>query len=188
MAIIGKIRDKGWLVLVVVGLALVAFILGDYWRNDQGNVEEKYGIGTIYGEKVDPVGFEDAVRIAEENSVRAAQQQQQQTGRPVEPQPVDRNSVWKSYVDKLLLEQEFEALGIEVSAAEFDAYLYGTDGFEVMPELKQSFTDSSGFNLSLLQSRIQEMEGSEDAAERQNWEDTKEYYTIKRKQEKYYAI
>lgn len=188
MAIIGKIRDKGWLVLVVVGLALVAFILGDYWRNGQGSVEEKYGIGTVYGEKVDPVGFEDAVRIAEENSFRAAQQQQQQTGRPVAPQPVDRNSVWKSYVDKLLLEKEFEALGIEVSAAEFDAYLFGTDGFEVMQELKQTFTDSSGFNLNLLQSRIQEMEDSDDAVERQNWEDTKEYYTIKRKQEKYYAI
>lgn len=188
MAIIGKIRDKGWLVLVVVGLALVAFILGDYWKNDQGSVEEKYGIGTIYGEKVDPAGFEDAVKIANENAVRAAQQQQQQSGRPVAPQAVDRNAVWKSYVDKLLLEQEFEALGIEVSAAEFDAYLYGTDGFEVMQELKQSFTDSTGFNLSLLQARIQEMEGSDDAAERQNWEDTKEYYIIKRKQEKYYAI
>ena len=48
MAIISKIRDNGWLVLVLIGGALVAFIMGDFLKGG-GPEEPKYGIGTIYG-------------------------------------------------------------------------------------------------------------------------------------------
>lgn len=182
MAIIGKIRDKGWLVLVVVGVALAAFIMGDWSRITQGD-EPKYGYGTIYGEKVDFTKFEEAVAIAEENAQRLATQQQQA------PQPVDRDAVWRSFVEKQLLEREYEALGIEVSPAEFDAYLFGEDGFSVLPDLKNNFVDSTNtFNPKLLQARIEEMESSDDENVRKSWEDTKEYYTTRRKQEKYFDI
>ena len=52
MAIIGKIRSKSGLLVGIVGIALVAFILGDY-QSFFGGSEGKYGIGTVYGEKVD---------------------------------------------------------------------------------------------------------------------------------------
>ncbi len=182
MAIIGKIRDKGWLVLVFVGLALLAFIFTDWSRITQGN-ELKFGYGTIYGEMVDADAFEDAVTIAQKNADDAAARQGQQS------QPVDRDQVWKSYIEDLLLEREFEALGIDVSPAEFDAYLYGNDGFDVMPDLASTFVDSTNtFNPKLLQARIEQMEDSDDATERESWEQTKEYYIKKRKAEKYFDI
>lgn len=183
MAIIGKIRDNGWLVLVFVGLALLAFIFTD-WSKITGGEEPKFGIGTVYGEKVDIDEFNKAVNIAEENAKRMAIQQNQP------PQPVDRAAVWKSYVEKLLLEKEYEALGIIVSESEFDAYLYGTDGFEVLPDLRNNFIDSATktFNPKLLQARIEEMQNSDNPDIRQGWEDSKEYYTDRRKQEKYFDI
>ncbi|MGB0914549.1 MAG: peptidylprolyl isomerase [Crocinitomicaceae bacterium] len=183
MAIIGKIRDKSWLILIIVGGALVAFILGDYQKGSTGT-EEKYGYGTVYGEKVDMQAFNDAVAIADENSRRAAQQQQQA------PKPVDKAQVWASFVDNMLLEKEFNELGLTVSDDEFDAYLYGREGFDVIPELAQGFTDSvtGMFNEKLLQARIEEMESSDDPAVQKQWSDSKEYYITRRKQEKYFAI
>lgn len=184
MAIIGKIRDKSWLILIIVGGALVAFVAGDYFKGNPGGVESKYGFGTVYGEKVDIDAFNNSLAIADENSKRTAQQQQQQ------PQPVNKDQVWNSFVQDIVLQQEFAALGIFIGPAEFDAYIYGTDGFTVMPDLAQNFMDSTTgvFNANLLRARLEEMESSEDAEIQKQWEDTKTYYTEKRKREKYFEI
>ena len=136
MALIGKIREKSWLILIIVGGALLAFIMGD-WQKISGGGEPKFGFGTVYGEKVSIEDYNAAYAIADLNADRAAQQQQQPK------QPVDQAAVWNSFIQDLLLNKEYEALGINVGPAEFDAYLYGTDGFEVMPDLAQGFTDST---------------------------------------------
>ena len=81
-------------------------------------------------------------------------------------------------------------LGIDVSENEFRSYLFGTDGFTVLPELAQNFTDSTTgmFNAKMLEKRIQEMEASSDAQVKKQWEESKKYYTDRRKQEKYFAL
>ena len=53
MAIIGKIRSKSGLLVGIIGIALLSFILGDY-QSFFGSSEGEYGIGTVYGEKIDP--------------------------------------------------------------------------------------------------------------------------------------
>ena len=183
MAIIGKIREKSWLMLVLVGGALLAFILGDYYKGSNGN-EMEFGYGTVSGEMVNIDEFNEQLAVAEENTRRNAEQQGQQ------PQPVDRDAVWSSFVENIILEKQYEALGLNVSDAEFDSYLYGRDGFKVLPDLAQGFTDSitGMFNDKLLQSRIEEMESSDDPAVQKQWADSKEYYTSRRKQEKYFEI
>ena len=183
MAIIGKIREKSWLMLVLVGGALLAFILGDYYKGSNGN-EMEFGYGTVSGEMVNIDEFNEQLAVAEENTRRNAEQQGQQ------PQPVDRDAVWSSFVENIILEKQYEALGLNVSDAEFDSYLYGRDGFKVLPDLAQGFTDSitGMFNDKLLQSRIEEMESSDDPAVKKQWADSKEYYTSRRKQEKYFEI
>ncbi len=183
MAIIGKIREKSWLMLVLVGGALLAFILGDYYKGSGGN-DMEFGYGTVYGEMVNIDEFNSQLAIAEENTRRNAEQQGQQ------PEPVDRDAVWSSFVESIVLEKQYEALGINVSDAEFESYLYGRDGFKVLPDLAQGFTDSitGMFNDKLLQSRIEEMESSDDPNVQKQWADSKEYYTKRRMQEKYFEI
>ena len=185
MAIIGKIRDNGWLVLIVIGVALMAFIMGD-WSKITGGNEPVYGIGTIYGEKVDEKKFNEAYEIARQNAAQAAQQQNQQ------PQEVDENQVWKSFVEEQLLEKEYEALGIEVSDDEFEAYLYATGGFSPQQEFLNSpaFTDSitKAFSPNKLKERVNQMRDSDKPEEIEAWKTTEEYYKKKRRQEKYFDI
>ncbi len=182
MAIIGKIRDKGWLVLLVVGLALAAFIMGDWSKITQGS-EPKYGYGTVYGEKVDIEEFNKTVAKNQATADRIAAQQQQQ------PQSIDQDQVWKAFIEEKLLSREYAALGISVSDDEFDAYLYGDQGFDVMDDLRRTFVDSTGtFNPNMLRARIEEMENSDDPNVVASWVDSKEYYTKKRLEEKYIDI
>lgn len=185
MAIIGKIRDNGWLVLIVIGVALMAFILTD-WSKMTGGNEPQYGIGTVYGEKVDDVAFNERVEQARENAVLQAQQQGTQ------PQEVDEGRVWKAYTEELLLEKEYEALGIDVSDDEFDAYLYASRGFNPQAEFLNNpqFTDSitGQFSPKKLEARVNEMRESTDPQAVEAWENTEEYYKKKRRQEKYFDI
>lgn len=183
MAIIGKIREKSWLLLVLVGGALLAFILGD-WQKITGGYEDKFGLGLVYDEMVDSKAYQDAYNIAEINAERQAQQSQQQK------QPVDETAVWNSFVQDILINKEMDALGIDVSPTEFDAYLYGEDGFTVMPDLAQSFIDSTTgqFSSKMLQARIDEMKSSSDPEIQKQWEESEKYYIDRRKKEKYFAI
>ncbi len=183
MAIIGKIREKSWLLLVLVGGALLAFILTDY-QKITGGTEFEYGYGTVYGEMVDMDAFNQEVNLAQQNADMQADQQ----GQP--HQPVDRGAVWTSFVENLILEKEFAALGIDVSPAEFDAYLYGKQGFKVLSEIESQFKDSmtGQFNEKLLQSTIEQLEGSDNPEDVQRWETSKKYYTDRRKKEKYFDI
>lgn len=181
MALIGKIREKSWLLLIIVGGALLAFILGDWQRISGGN-EPEYGLGTVSGEMVDFNDFNEMVAQAEDNAVRVAQQQQQPK------QDVDKDQVWQSFTQNIVLQNEYQKLGIVVGQNEFDDYLFGTNGFTVMPDLAQTFVDPNTgmFSSSMLQQRIEDMKS--DPEQEANWKQTEEYYKEKRQREKYFGL
>ena len=142
MAIIGKIRERSWLILIVIGGALVTFIFTSQGPGGAAGDEEKYGIGTVYGEKVDIDEFGDRVDEEQDASDKQKQnqenQQAQQQGR--QPQkiasvPVEPTRVFNTFVQEMILQKEYDALGIAVSPAEFDAYLFGEQGFDMLPDI-----------------------------------------------------
>ncbi len=187
MALIGKIREKSTLLVIIIGIALFAFIMGD-WEKITGGSKDEYGYGTVYGEILDYKEYDEAsLKFQEQDKTQFAQQQREYTQKD---QDASADKAWNYVVETTIFEKEYEALGIEVSDGEFDSYLYGRDGFTVMPELQQGFTDSiTGlFNAKLLEKRIGEMESSDDVKVQKQWEDSKKYYTDKRKQEKYFAL
>lgn len=183
MALIGKIRERSGLLVIIVGLALIAFILPEFTKNSVSDT----GPGTVYGEKVK---FDVYDQRAREVGMMD-EQQAAQSGRPYTAQDQENSmdKAWNSVVEDIIFEKEYEALGIDVSQREFDAYLYGTDGFTVMPNLAQAFVDSSGkFNPRLLEQRIQQMEDSKDPNEIAQWEQNKKDLRKQRKSEKYFQL
>ena len=187
MALIGKIRDKSGLLLIVVGLAMLAFIMSG-WDSIFGGGRGGYGIGMIYGEEAD---YNKYNTIAESMRAQDAQQAYQSQREYTEKdQELSEDKAWNAYVEGVILEKEYNALGIDCSDKELDAYLYGQDGFTVMPDLAQNFTDSvtGQFNPRLLEKRIEEMENSSDPQVSQQWEQNKIQLRESRKNEKYFQL
>lgn len=187
MAIIGKIRDKSGLLLIVIGVAMLAFIMSG-WDSIFGRSGGEFGIGTIYGEVADSKKYAelaDAMRATD-----AQQAQQAQKEYTEQDQIASEDKAWSMLVDQVILQKEFDALGIDCTEKELNSYLYGEDGFTVMPDLAQSFADSitGQFNKRLLQKRIEEMEKSTDPQVSQNWEKNKTQLRDQRKNEKYFQV
>ena len=187
MAIIGKIREKSGLTLVLIGLSMLAFIMTG-WDNIFGKSGGVLGLGEVAGEQVDPMKYDNLVKAVMQQDA----QQYQQMNRPYTPQDqqVSTDRAWTMLVENTILEKEYTKLGLDVSKSEFDAYLYGTDGFTVMPDLAQSFVDSltGQFNPRLLEQRITEMESSSDPQVSEQWKNTKQAFTDQRKNEKYFQL
>ncbi len=183
MALIGKIREKSWLLLIVVGGAIVVFIFTSQGPNFGGGPEEEYGIGLIYGEKVDQQAYNQLVNEKEEIAIQNAER----SGQP--KQPVNQDDVWREFIEEKILEKEYEALGINVSENEFDAYLYGRNGFAPPSDLQNAFKDEAGnFDPKALEQQIEQLKGSDDPEMKKAWERSKEFYMAQRKRQKYYDI
>ena len=70
MAVIGKIRQRSGLLVVVVGIALAAFVLGDFAKRSKPQTPN---IGVINGENIN---YQDYNRKFEENLANTRQQRQ----------------------------------------------------------------------------------------------------------------
>lgn len=187
MAIIGKIREKSWILVGIVGLALLAFILGDL-RSCTDSSRNQIGYGSIDGEPVDPRLYDLASRnyqAADEQEYRS--QEREYTLRD---QAMSENKAWNAIVDSILLQKEFNALGISISDREFDAFLYGHEGFNVIPNIAESFKDPATglYSEKLLRKRVDELKASTNADEQRAWEQTKMSLTAQRLQEKYFQL
>jgi peptidyl-prolyl cis-trans isomerase D len=153
-----------------------------------GNSEKQIGYGSVAGEMVDFEMYEEACKAFHtQDSIQFAQQQREYTQKD---QDASADKAWNYVVETIIFEKEYEALGIEVSQKEFYAYLFGTDGFPVLPEIAQGFSDpvTGLFNAKLLEERIEELKTSNDENVQKLWEDSKKYYTDRIKQEKYFSI
>lgn len=187
MAIIGKIREKSSLTLILLGVAMLAFIMGG-WESMFGASNSVVGLGEVAGETIDPIKYENAVNAMVQNDQQQyAQSQREYTAND---QKMSADRAWTMLVEETILNKEYEALGIDVSKTELDAFLYGTDGFTVMPDLAESFKDSitGQFNPRLLERRIAEMESSTDPKVTASWENNKKSLTEQRKNEKYFQL
>jgi len=186
MALIGKIREKSWLLVSIVGLALFAFILSDYqsWFGQP----DQMGYGTVDGEHVDFRVYEQAIENFKRNDEMEAQRNQRPYG--IKEQLNSENNAWSAVVDSMILKKEFDALGISVSDREFEAYLYGQEGFTVQADFASTFVDPQTglYSEQLLRKRIEELKNSSNPDEQHTWEQVRSSLTVQRQQQKYFQV
>ena len=117
MATLQNIRSKGPLLVIVIGLALFAFIAGDAWKVLQPH--QSHDVGEVNG---DALSAQDYQALVEEytdvikfssgtNSLNDEQTNQV------------KDEVWRTYVNNKLLEKEAKKLGLTVSKAEIQAII-----------------------------------------------------------------
>ena len=117
MATLQNIRSKGPLLVIVIGLALFAFIAGDAWKVLQPH--QSHDVGEVNGETISAQDFQALVEEYTEvvkfsSGVNALSEEQ--TNRI-------KDEVWRTYVNNKLIENEAEKLGLSVSKAEIQAII-----------------------------------------------------------------
>ena len=114
----------GVLVAVVIGVSLLAFILGDFLRSGSQVLNKKrFEIAEINGRSISYVDFQTRV----ENSVESYKNNSGNNA-PDESTLVSiRNQVWNNYLNELIMEDEFESLGLMCSGDELFDMVQGTN-------------------------------------------------------------
>lgn len=119
--------------MVIIAIALVGFILTDYFQS-RGRSSGGGGntVGKVNGKTL---AFEDFNR-----KVDQAQESMRQQGYPSSPATTQMaiDNTWEQEVSRILMEEEFAKLGIEVSKKELGDILYGPNA---PADLKSQFTD-----------------------------------------------
>ena len=124
-----NIRNRSGLLLVVIGFAMLAFILTDLMSSSNGAVTSDLVIGEIDGEDIDYQFFEERVQSTLEN--------QRRSNPNINIDQV-RNSVWNQIIKETILNKEYVELGVKVGSNELFDMIQGENPY---PTVKQSFTN-----------------------------------------------
>jgi len=115
MATLGKIRNRSGLLLTVIGVAMLAFILGDFMSSLGSSGGDSIYVGEVLGEDVTRQAFE--LRVLEEVNNWKSQSQQ---GEPSDDIRAGiRSQAWDQFVRELVMNNEYSKLGIDISDAEW---------------------------------------------------------------------
>lgn len=186
MALIGKIQEKGKYVLIgLVGLSLLLFIFSSFF-DVIGSSQADLNLGTIDGVEVDQKAYEENVQQFASNDSLQAAQQQQPYGEKEQEQ--SRDKAWQATVDKIIIDRECEALGIDVSDDELNSFFYGEKGFTLMQDVATNpqFMGPNGqFSKDKFAAFLKERDKEKDPAKKAQWEMTKKSFKQQRKREKY---
>ncbi len=139
MALINKIRERSGVAVAVIAVALILFIVGgDLFSGGSGQGglfgSNNNKIGEIAGTSIDYQAFQAKLDVARTNY-------EQQAGRALQEQEIQqlRSQVWEQMVFDITYKEEFEKLGLKVTADELREMVQGTKNLS--PLIKQQFTD-----------------------------------------------
>lgn len=132
MAVISSIRKRGGLIVAIIGVALLAFVVGDF----QGQLftSREQNAGEIDGQPISIIAFDNEVqRIAD-----AQKERRQQAALDEETMSNIRDNVWEKFVSELAFKPQFRNAGIAVGDGEVKELILGNDPD---PLVVQYFTD-----------------------------------------------
>lgn len=133
MSIIQQIREKYAAVGIgFIALSLIGFILMDSTKNNSGGIDPQDAIGEVNGRSFSYSEFL--------NRSKSIENMQAMNGRNVDEELRQQinGEVWRQMVERTVLEEECEKLGLVVTDKEFNDLLFG----ENPPQwLSQQFTD-----------------------------------------------
>ena len=139
MALIGTIRKNGWILIVMMMLALGGFLLMEYFSNQQRNAAgDMNTLGKVNGEVISRNDFERYQGLiypnADGDNVFQARQQ-----------------AWEYFVKQSLFKDLAEAVGIGVSRDELRELQFGNPA-TLSPVIRDRYSESGQVNMQYLNS------------------------------------
>ena len=126
MALISEIRKRSWVLIVFLALGLGGFVIMDMVSAGARGGGNDFTVGEVNGKKIDWNDFQRAERILYPNSSEDIYGQ--------------RNYIWNYMVEEHLINEEAEALGLNVGEEEMEDLQFGT---RLSPIIQRNFRDQN---------------------------------------------
>ena len=167
MATLGKIRSLGWVLILIVGLAMLAFILGDFFTSTSSFANRNAQVlAEIEGEEISIQEFSASIEQYTEmiksnyNIDNLTEAQHQQI----------RTQVWENLVSEKILQHQAAEIGIRVTEQEL---VDRTVGDNLHPIIARMFPNKEGLSnfLSYINStdNVEDPEQAEQIARNKNY-------------------
>ncbi len=124
MAVIGKIQKNSYLLLIVIGLAMLAFIFTDNFKNLSGG-EEPLARGTLFGQPIN----ENELSDLEDDFVTRDRQNAAYQGKEYTSTDEDnsRDQAFNEIIRKQVMQKELDLLQLQVSSDELNDMISGNN-------------------------------------------------------------
>lgn len=193
MATLEKIRSKGVLLVTVVGLALLAFIVGDFLNSSSSFFRKSQEVvAKIQGEDMNIKEYSAAIdQMTEVYKIETGK-----TDLDEETQSQLRASVWENLVNEKILDAQAEKLGLAVTADELSDRLIGKNIHPLILQRRVFAGENGQFSRPMLLQFLNSLEEApKDEQTREQLEKAKSYWkfwekTVKNSilQEKYNTL
>lgn len=133
MAVIGKIREKSALLMIIIGVAMLAFILGDVFQSGQSFFGGDNNVGEIGDDKISAIDFNNQYEVA---ISRWELQNKSTVSEEIRESLLEQ--VWNDIIREKVVVSQVNELGISVSPQELFDMIQGN---EPHPQVKQAFSN-----------------------------------------------
>ena len=174
MASLQKIRNHGALLIAIVGLAMLAFILGDFLNSGSSFFNRsRENVGVIEGQKVHYTEYEAAKdQLTEVYKIESGR-----TDFDEDTYAQIRNQVWNMFVLDYTLRAQAKEIGMDITQDELTELCVGKNVHQILRG-RRAFMDENGqFNRDAVKNLISAInEGSDDAEQNANLQQAKTYW------------
>ena len=193
MASLQKIRNHGALLIAIVGLAMLAFILGDFLNSGSSFFNRsRENVGVIEGQKIHYTEYEAAKdQLTEVYKIESGR-----TDFDEDTYAQIRNQVWNMYVMDYTLRAQAEKIGMEITPDELTELCVGENVHQIIRSRRAFAGEDGQFSREAVKGLISAINnGSDDAEQNANLKQAKDYWLYWEKavrisymQEKYTAL
>lgn len=158
MAILGQIRNRPWLLMAIIAVAMLAFVV------NPDSLEKLFGAkpgvyGKVNGDEISKEEFDNQLFIL--------QQQAQQQGQPTTGL---EEQAWQMLVQSKLIQQQFDKMGFTLTEDMFWNQLQYDPMFA---ENKENFDAKGNFKVQEIKKQIEELQKTGNVEMYNNWVKTR---------------
>ncbi len=145
MAILGEIRNRPWLLMGIIAVAMLAFVVNPDSLEKLFSPEQ--GVyGKVNGDEISKEDFDDQLFML--------QQQAQQQGQPTKGL---EEQAWQMLVQSKLIQQQFEKMGLTLTEDMFWNQLQFDPMFA---QNQENFDEKGNFKVQEIKRQVEEMKGT----------------------------
>ena len=173
MATLQKIRNHGTFLLIVVGVAMLAFILGDFFNSSSSffHRDREY-VGEIAGHSIHYTEYEAArEQLTEVYKIESGRSDfDEQTYSQI------RNQVWQMMLMNYSLGAQAEKIGMDITADELSELCIGAEPHQLIKTRRAFYDENGEFSRDNLVRFLQQIETAEDDGQNDNMRQAKSYW------------